>query len=88
VLGASAPKIIVLLTQEFTKWVLLANLIAWPVAYFVMNKLLQVYAYRTAIGIEIFVLSGLIALMIALLTVSYQALRAARSSPADSLRYE
>jgi putative ABC transport system permease protein len=88
VLGASAPKIIVLLTQEFTKWVLLANLIAWPVAYFVMNKLLQVYAYRTAIGIEIFVLSGLIALTIALLTVSYQALRAARSSPADSLRYE
>ena len=84
VLGASSSKIITLLTQEFTKWVLVANLIAWPVAYFVMKKLLQVYAYRTAIGIEIFVLSGLTALMVALLTVSYQALKAARSNPARS----
>ncbi len=88
VLGASAPEIILLLTKEFTKWVLVANLIAWPVAYLVMNKLLQTYAYRTAIGIDIFIFSGLIALTIALLTVSYQALRAARSNPADSLRYE
>jgi putative ABC transport system permease protein len=88
VLGASAPKIIVLLTKEFTKWVLVANLIAWPSAYFVMNKLLQTYVYRIEIGIDIFLLSGLIALTIALLTVSYQALKAARSNPADSLRYE
>ncbi len=88
VLGASSSKIITLLTKEFTRWVLVANVIAWPVAYLVMKKLLQVYAYRTAIGIEIFVLSGLIALMVALLTVSYQALKAARSNPADSLRYE
>ena len=88
VLGASAPKIILLLTKEFTKWVLVANLIAWPVAYFVMKNLLQSYVYRTAIGIDIFILSGLIALTIALFTVSYQALKAARSNPADSLRYE
>jgi putative ABC transport system permease protein len=88
VLGASSSKIITLLTKEFTKWVLVANLIAWPVAYFVMKKLLQVYVYRTAIGIDTFLLSGLTALMVALLTVSYQALKAARSNPADSLRYE
>ncbi len=88
VLGASASKIIGLLTREFIRWVLVANLIAWPVAYFVMKKLLQIYVYRTAIGIETFILSGLIAVTIALLTVSYQAFRAARSNPADSLRYE
>jgi ABC-type antimicrobial peptide transport system permease subunit len=88
VLGASSPKIITLLTKEFTRWVLVANLIAWPVAYFVMKKMLQIYVYRTAIGIDTFLLSGLTALTIALLTVSYQALRAARSNPADSLRYE
>ncbi len=88
VLGASAARIITLLTKEFTRWVLVANVIAWPVAYFVMKKLLQVYVYRTAIGIDTFLLSGLTALMVAFLTVSYQALRAARSNPADSLRYE
>jgi ABC-type antimicrobial peptide transport system permease subunit len=88
VLGASSSKIITLLTKEFTKWVLVANLIAWPVAYYVMNKLLQTYVYRTAIGIDTFIISGLIALTIALLTVSYQAFKAARSNPADSLRYE
>jgi len=88
VLGASASKIIALLTMEFTKWVLVSNLIAWPIAYFVMKKLLQTYVYRTTIGIDIFIFSGLIALTIALLTVSYQAFRAARSNPANSLRYE
>jgi putative ABC transport system permease protein len=88
VLGASSSKIITLLTKEFTRWVLAANLIAWPVAYFVMKKLLQTYVYRIKIGVDTFVLSGLIALTIALLTVSSQALKAARSNPADSLRYE
>jgi putative ABC transport system permease protein len=67
---------------------MLSNVIAWPVAYFVMKKLLERYAYRTHIGLEIFVLSGLAALLIALLTVSYQAIKAARANPADSLRYE
>jgi putative ABC transport system permease protein len=88
VLGASSSKIITLFTKEFTKWVLVANLIAWPVAYFVMNKLLQTYVYRTAIGIDTFFISGLVALTIAWLTVSYQAVKAARSNPADALRYE
>jgi len=88
VFGASIPSIIFLLSKQFSKWVIAANVIAWPVAYFVMNKLLQVYAYRTAIGIEIFVFAAAAALMIALLTVSYQTLKAALANPIHSLRYE
>lgn len=88
VVGASIKDVVVMLSKDFTKWVILSNVIAWPVAYFVMKKILERYAYRTHIGWEIFVLSGLAALFIALLTVSYQAIRSARTNPADSLRYE
>jgi len=88
VMGASVKEVVFMLSRDFTKWVLLSNIIAWPVAYFVMKKLLERYAYRTHIGLEIFVLSGLAALLIALLTVSYQAIKAARTNPVDSLRYE
>lgn len=88
VVGASVKDVVVMLSKDFTKWVLLSNIIAWPVAYFVMKKILERYAYRTHIGWEIFVLSGLAALFIALLTVSCQAIRSARANPADSLRYE
>jgi len=88
VVGASIKDVVFMLSRDFTKWVLLSNIIAWPVAYFVMKKLLERYAYRTHIGLEIFVLSGLAALLIALLTVSFQAIKAARANPADSLRYE
>lgn len=88
VLGASVPGIVVMLSKEFTKWVLLANVIAWPLAYFVMNKWLQNFAYRTNIGIRTFILSGLLALVIALLTVSYQSIKAATANPVEALRYE
>ncbi len=88
VVGASIKDMVYMLSKDFTKWVLLSNIIAWPVAYFVMKRLLERYAYRTHIGWEIFVLSGLAALLIALLTVSYQAFKSARANPADSLRYE
>jgi ABC-type antimicrobial peptide transport system permease subunit len=88
VVGASIKDVVLMLSKDFTKWVLLSNIIAWPVAYFVMKKLLERYAYRTQIGWEIFLLSGLAALLIALLTVSFQAIKAARTNPADSLRYE
>jgi putative ABC transport system permease protein len=88
IVGASVKDVVFMLSRDFTKWVLLSNIIAWPVAYFVMKKLLERYAYRTQIGLEIFLLSGLAALFIALLTVSYQAIKAARANPADSLRYE
>jgi len=87
-LGASISEIILLLSKEFTKWVLIANIIAWPVIYFVMNQWLQNFAYRINIGLGTFVLSGLLALIIALLTVGYQAVKAARANPVDALRYE
>ncbi|MGD8538476.1 MAG: ABC transporter permease [Candidatus Aminicenantes bacterium] len=88
VLGATISGIVKLLIKEFSRWVLLANVIAWPLAYFAMKKWLQGFAYRTSIALYIFVLSATIALAIALLTVSYQALRAAKTDPINSLRYE
>ncbi len=88
VLGASVLGIAVMLSKQFTKWVLLANCVAWPVAYYIMSRWLKNFAYRTDINILIFVLSGLFVLAIALLTVSFQSIRAATANPADSLRYE
>ncbi len=88
VIGATVPNIITLLAKEFTRWVLVANIIAWPIAYYAMNKWLQEFAYRTNIGIWIFVVSAVMTLIIALFTVSYQAIRAALTNPVDSLKYE
>lgn len=88
VLGASAPGIILMMSREFTRWVLLANIIAWPIAYYTMHRWLQSFAYRSDIGLFVFILSGFIAVVIALLTVSFQAAKAATANPVDSLRYE
>ncbi len=88
VLGASAPGIALLLSREFTKWVLAANVIAWPIAFLAMRKWLENFAYRTSIGIEPFVLSAVLAFTVAFLTVSYQSAKAARANPVHSLRYE
>jgi putative ABC transport system permease protein len=88
VLGASVQGIIYLLSKEFVKWVFVANIIAWPLAYFVMHKWLESFAYRTHIDVWIFALSGILALFIALLTVSYQSIKTAIANPIDSLRYE
>ena len=88
VLGASILEIIILLSKEFTKWVIIANLIAWPVSYYLMNNWLQDFAYRIDLSWTVFLLSGLMALIIALATVSYQAIKAAIANPVESLRYE
>lgn len=88
VLGASVPWIVGMLSKEFAKWAILANVLAWPVAYLVMHKWLQNFAYRIDIGVGIFVLAAALALVIALITVSYQSIKAATSHPADTLRYE
>jgi putative ABC transport system permease protein len=77
-----------LLNKDFVIRVLVANLIAWPLAYYAMNKWLQNFAYRISINIWMFLASAVIALLIALLTVSYQTIRASRGNPVDSLRYE
>jgi ABC-type antimicrobial peptide transport system permease subunit len=88
ILGAPVSSILLLLSKEFAKWVLLANIIAWPAAYFIMDRWLENFAYRTSIGMETFFLSAGLALAIALITVSYQCMRAALSNPVDSLKYE
>ena len=88
VLGASVPDVIKLVSKEFMKLVLLANLIAWPVAYYFMNNWLQDFAYRINISWWIFFISGGIALVIALITISFQAIKAATANPVKSLRYE
>jgi putative ABC transport system permease protein len=88
VLGASIPEIILLLSKEFARWVLVANVVAWPAAYFVANNWLKGFAYRVNISIWIFAASGALALIIALLTVCSHAVKAATANPVDSLRYE
>ncbi len=88
VLGASVSTIVMLLSKEFTKWVLVANLIALPVAYYVMNRWLQNYAYRIEIGFDVFLFTAAVAFIIALVTISYQSIKAALANPVESLRYE
>ena len=88
VLGASVSNLVLMLSKEFALLVGLANLIAWPIAYYAMNKWLQDFAYRIDLEIWAFVLSGFLALFIALTTVSYQAYKVARTNPVDALRYE
>jgi putative ABC transport system permease protein len=88
VLGATVPNIVTLLTKEFSKWILLANIVAWPIAYFAMNRWLQNFAYRISIGPGMFFLAAFIALLIALFTVSYKAIKAAIANPKDALKYE
>ncbi|NOR53971.1 MAG: FtsX-like permease family protein [Candidatus Aminicenantes bacterium] len=88
ILGADFHSIIVLLAREYVKCIAVASVIAWPIGYFVMGRRLQNFAYRTSVGIEIFILSGLVAFVFALITVSYQSIKAAVANPVDSLRYE
>ncbi|MGV3504610.1 MAG: ABC transporter permease [Adhaeribacter sp.] len=88
VLGASVSGIVAMLSKDFLKLVLLANLIAWPLGWYLMHTWLQDYAYRVELGWWTFVLAGLATLCIALLTVSFQALRAALVNPVRSLRRE
>ena len=88
VLGASVPEIMMLLSKEFTRWVLVANLIAWPMAYIIMNRWLQSFAYRTNVEIGTYFLAMTIAFAVAMMTVSYHSIKAALANPVESLRYE
>jgi hypothetical protein len=88
VLGASIQSIVGLLSKEFIILIGAANIIAWPVAYFVMNRWLQNFVYRIDLGILVFVLTGFLSLFIAVATLSFQSIKAARANPVDSLRYE
>ncbi len=88
VLGASGSNIAFLLSKNFILWVLIAIAVAWPLAYLAMNRWLQNFAYQVAINVWTFLISALLAFLIALITVSYQAVKAAISNPVDSMRYE
>jgi putative ABC transport system permease protein len=86
--GARVPDTVSLLVKDFIKWILISSIIAWPVAYFVVNRWLQNFFYRVNLGIGVFIFTGLIVLGIALLTVSYQVVKTATTNPVDYLRYE
>ena len=89
VLGSSVANIVLMLSRRFFVWVLVANAIGLPVAYYLMTQhWLPEFAYRMQLGPMLFLASAMISIIIAVVTVSYQALRAAVANPADSLRYE
>ncbi|MCK5148285.1 ABC transporter permease [bacterium] len=88
VLGASSPVLFSLLSWEFIRWILLANIIAWPIAYMLMQRWLQNFAYRTSLDAWIFIAASLAAVIMALATVSYQVIRSVNKNPAEVLRKE
>jgi putative ABC transport system permease protein len=88
VLGASVFSVVRLLTHEFALLILLANLLAWPLAYWAMQQWLRDFAYRLDLTLWPFVLSGIFAFGVALITVSFQAIKAALANPVEALRYE
>jgi len=88
VLGASISGIVTLLSKEIVKWILIANLIAWPLAYYFINKWLLSFAYRIELTPGMFLLAGILALVIALVTISLQSVKTAVANPVESLKYE
>ncbi len=88
VFGASIPSIFFLLSQQFSKWIIASNIIAWPLAYFLMKKWLSSFAYHASPNLFIFIFAAVIVLIIAMITVSFQTLKAALANPINSLRHE
>ena len=88
ILGCRNSKIITLLVLDFLKWVALANLLAWPLGYYAINIWLKEFAYKMPFSPVPFILSGLGAASIAVVTIFFQTFRAARANPVDSLRSE
>ncbi len=88
VLGASISGIVLLLSKEYVKWLALANLLAWPLAYYAMSSWLQDFAFRISLTVWPFLIAGGAALVISLLTVSFQSIKAALAHPVKSLKYE
>ncbi|WP_018478947.1 ABC transporter permease [Pontibacter roseus] len=88
VFGASVMRIVTLLSKDFLKLVLVANLLAWPIAWYAMRTWLNDFAYRIEMGTGIFLLAALLAFIISVVTISYQAVRAASANPVKSLRTE
>ncbi len=87
-LGASVYSIVYLLSKQFSTWVILANIIAWPVAYYFMGQWLNNFEYRIGINLITFFAAAIIVFLVALITVAYQSVRAAMANPVDSIKYE
>ncbi len=88
VLGSSVSGVVLYLSKDLTRLVLLANVIAWPAAWYFLNQWLQNFLYRARIRFDIFTAAGAVTFIIALITISYQSIRAATANPVDSLRHE
>ncbi len=88
VFGASGNSIIRLMNREFLKWVIVANVIAWPLAYFLLDEWLSGFYYRITMSFWAFIFSGMIGIIISVITVSFHALKVVNSNPVDALRYE
>jgi putative ABC transport system permease protein len=88
ILGSTRQQIVFIFSREFTIWIAAANLAAWPAAAFILNKWLQSFAYRIHLTVPTFILAGGSVLVLALLTISAQAVKAASADPIKSLRYE
>ena len=87
-MGATTNNIFVMLSKEFIKWVMISVIIACPIAWVLMSKWLQGFAYRIDLGADIFILAALIAMVIALTTVTWQSLKSSLANPVEALRYE
>jgi len=88
VLGASTSGIVAMFSREFLKWVVVANLVAWPIGYFAMRSWLRNFAYRTSLTVPMFLGAALAAFLVAAAVISLQTYRAAAANPADAMRYE
>jgi len=88
VLGASEISIVVLLSRDFFKLILLANGIAWPLAFVLLRGWLQDFAYRIDLGLSFFILGSILTFLIVFASISMRVIKASRTNPADSLRYE
>ena len=88
VLGATVPEIYSSLVKKFTKWALIANIIAWPFAYLILKNWLKEFAYRTELSISLFFIAALTTLLIAIVTVTFQSIKAATLNPVEAIRYE
>jgi putative ABC transport system permease protein len=87
-MGSDNRSVNLLFTKQFSKWVLISTIIAWPIAWYFMQKWLNNFAFRIKMPWHFFILAGLITLAIAMLTVIYHAWAASRKNPVDALRYE
>jgi putative ABC transport system permease protein len=88
VLGASISNIIAILARQFIFLVIISNILAWPPAYFLIDYYLSNFAYRVEIGILVFIVSGLLAFIVAILSICFQSIKAASANPVKALRYE